>query len=38
VSKLQETLGLSAAALEKHTSANAIRLFGLEKFLTFEHA
>jgi len=38
VSKLQETLGLSAAELEKHTSANAIRLFGLEKFLTFEHA
>jgi TatD DNase family protein len=38
VSKLQESLGLSAAALEKHTSANAIRLFGLEKFLTFEHA
>lgn len=38
VSKLQETLGLSAAEIESHTSANAIRLFGLEKFLTFEHA
>jgi TatD DNase family protein len=38
VSKLQETLGLSAVEIEAQTSANAIRLFGLEKFLTFEHA
>jgi len=38
VSKLQEILGLSAAQIEKLTSDNAIRLFALEKFLTFEHA
>jgi TatD DNase family protein len=38
VSKLQETLGLSAAEIEAQTSANAIRLFDLEKFITFEHA
>ncbi|MFM8596620.1 MAG: TatD family hydrolase [Flavobacteriales bacterium] len=38
VSKLQETLGLSAADIEAQTSANAIRLFDLKKFLTFEHA
>ena len=38
VSKLQEVLGLSAAQLEKQTSDNAVRLFALEKFLTFEHA
>lgn len=38
VVKLQEVLGLSAAQIEAQTSANAIRLFQLEKFLTFEHA
>jgi hypothetical protein len=38
VSKLQEVLGLSAVQLEKQTSDNAVRLFALEKFLTFEHA
>lgn len=38
VSKLQEALGLSAAEIEAHTSRNAIELFDLEKFLTFEHA
>ncbi|MFM7644014.1 MAG: TatD family hydrolase [Sphingomonadales bacterium] len=38
VSKLQEALGLSAAEIEAHTSRNAIDLFDLEKFLTFEHA
>jgi TatD DNase family protein len=38
VSKLHETLGLSCAEIEAQTTANAIRLFHLEKFLTFEHA
>ncbi|MFM8962932.1 MAG: TatD family hydrolase [Sphingomonadales bacterium] len=38
VSKLQEALGLSATEIEAHTSRNAIDLFDLEKFLTFEHA
>lgn len=38
LSKLHETLGLSAADIAAHTSANAIRLFDLKKFLTFEHA
>lgn len=38
VSKLQEALGLSAVEIEAHTSRNAIELFDLEKFLTFEHA
>ena len=38
VTKLQEVLGLSAAQIEKLSSDNAIRLFALEKFLTFEHA
>lgn len=38
VSKLQEALGLSAAEIEAYTSRNAIDLFDLEKFLTFEHA
>ena len=38
VCKLHEVLGLSVAELEAYTSANAIKLFHLEKFLTFEHA
>jgi TatD DNase family protein len=38
VSKLHECLGISVPEIEALTSANAIRLFALEKFLTFEHA
>jgi TatD DNase family protein len=38
VGKLHECLGISVPEIEALTSANAIRLFALEKFLTFEHA
>jgi TatD DNase family protein len=38
VGKLHECLGLTVPEIEALTSANAIRLFALEKFLTFEHA
>ena len=38
VSKLQEVLNLSASEIEMHTTQNAITLFELEKFITFNHA